>query len=94
MTSDSSLTGSSLSDSRSSDFAPLDHNVSVPKRSSYEISISGRLGDLASAFAPYPVLESGALSFVRAVDVDQSTLFGVIALVQELGLELREVRRV
>jgi hypothetical protein len=64
----------------------------VPGRSSYEISVSGRLGDLASAFAPHPVLENGPLSLVRVIDVDQSTLFGVIALVQELGLELREVR--
>ena len=58
----------------------------------YEISIAGRLGELASAFAPHAVRENGPLSFVRLEQVDQATLFAVIALVQELGLELREVR--
>ena len=58
----------------------------------YEISIAGRLGELASAFAPHAVREDGALSFVRAEQVDQAALFAVLGLVQELGLELCEVR--
>ena len=58
----------------------------------YEISVAGRLGELASAFAPHTVRETGALSFVRVEQVDQAALFAVLGLVQELGLELCEVR--
>jgi hypothetical protein len=61
-------------------------------RRNYEISVAGRLGDLANAFAPYEVRVSGKVSVVRAADVDQAALFGVLGLVQTLGLELREVR--
>ena len=64
--------------------------MSIPR--DYEISIAGRLGELASAFAPHPVRENGSLSFVRVEQVDQATLFAVIGLVQELGLELGEVK--
>jgi hypothetical protein len=64
----------------------------VSRRRSHEISVAGRLGDLASAFAPHEVCSDGPVSLVRVRDVDQATLFGVIGLVEQLGLELLEVR--
>lgn len=58
----------------------------------YEISVSGNIGTLADAFRPYHVEFEDGLSTIRVVQVDQATLFGLIGQVQELGLDLREVR--
>ena len=66
----------------------------MPIRRSYEISIAGRLHDLSSAFAPHQVSSRDGVSVVHVDDVDQATLFGMIGLVEQLGLELREVRLV
>ena len=66
--------------------------MGVTCRRTYEITVSGRLGELASAFEPHSVRSEGSLSFVHVEHVDQGTLFGLIRLVQDLGLELREVR--
>jgi hypothetical protein len=64
----------------------------VPVLRTYEITVSGRLGELASAFAPHAVRWEHGLSVVRVERVDQATLFGVLGEVQALGLDLREVR--
>jgi hypothetical protein len=63
-------------------------------RRSYEITIGGRLQELTSAFAPHEVRANGMYSTISVRDIDQATLFGVIGLVEQLGLELREVRLV
>ena len=38
------------------------------------------------------VRTDGATSIVHVKDIDQATLFGLIGLVEQLGLELLEVR--
>lgn len=58
----------------------------------YEISVSGNVGTLADAFRPHRVEFEDGTSTIRVVQVDQATLFGLIGQVQELGLDLREVR--
>jgi hypothetical protein len=60
----------------------------VPAPRTYEITVSGTLGELATAFAPH----TAAGSRIRVEDADQAMLFSVLALVQELGLDLCEVR--
>lgn len=64
----------------------------VPALRTYEISVSGNIGTLADAFRPHAVHFEDGSSFIRVRHVDQATLFGVIGQVQELGLDLREVR--
>jgi hypothetical protein len=64
----------------------------VPSLRTYEISISGNIGTLADGFRPYPVHLVGGSSVIRVEHVDQAALFGLIGQVQELGLDLREVR--
>jgi hypothetical protein len=64
----------------------------VAQRRTYDVSIAGRLHELADAFAPHVVRTENGHSVVRAVDVDQAALFGVIGRVQAHGLELLEVR--
>jgi hypothetical protein len=61
-------------------------------RRTYEISIAGRLSELASAFSPHLVSFEGGVSVVQARDVDQSALHGLLHRTQSLGLELLEVR--
>ena len=65
---------------------------SVPSLRTYEISVSGNIGTLADVFRPHPVRFEDGSSVIRVERVDQATLFGLIGHVQELGLDLREVR--
>jgi hypothetical protein len=64
----------------------------VPALRTYEISVSGNIGTLADVFQPHVVRVEGGRSIIRVEQVDQATLFGLIGRVQELGLDLREVR--
>jgi hypothetical protein len=61
-------------------------------RRTYDISISGRLTDLAAEFSPHPVSFDGGVSVVRAREIDQAALHGLLHRTQSLGLELLEVR--
>jgi hypothetical protein len=61
-------------------------------RRTYEISIAGRLSELASAFSPHSVSSEGGVSVVRAREIDQAALHGLLHRTQSLGLELLEVR--
>jgi hypothetical protein len=65
--------------------------MSSPRRT-YDISVSGRLTDLASAFSPHAVTYDGGVSVVRAKEIDQAALHGLLHRTQSLGLELLEVR--
>jgi hypothetical protein len=65
--------------------------MSSPRRT-YDISIAGRLTDLASAFSPHSVTFDGRVSVVRAQEIDQAALHGLLHRTQSLGLELLEVR--
>jgi hypothetical protein len=58
----------------------------------YEIAIAGRLTDLASAFSPHSVRFEEGVSTVRAREIDQAALHGLLHRTQSLGLELLEVR--
>jgi hypothetical protein len=61
-------------------------------RRTYAISIAGRLTDLASAFTPHDVSFEEGVSVVRASEIDQAALHGLLHRTQSLGLELLEVR--
>ena len=61
-------------------------------RRTYDITIAGRLSDLASAFSPHDVTFENGVSLVRAREIDQAALHGLLNRTQSLGLELLEVR--
>jgi len=61
-------------------------------RRTYDISINGRLTDLASEFSPHSVSFDQGVSVVRAREIDQAALHGLLHRTQSLGLELLEVR--
>jgi hypothetical protein len=62
---------------------------------SYEICVGGRLGDtIRSAFPELQVRPSGRDTVLSGVFADQAALYGVLAQLEALGLELLEVRRV
>ena len=59
----------------------------------YRITISGRLGDIdREAFADFDSEPSGPDATLIA-DLDQAALYGALARIQALGLDLAEVRR-
>jgi hypothetical protein len=60
----------------------------------YTIRIGGRLGDTALSAFPSMVCEftSGETVLIGLIE-DRSALFGVLAQIEALGLELLEVRR-
>jgi len=61
---------------------------------SYEIQIGGRLGDtIRSAFPALQVRAVGKDTVLSGVLADQAALYGVLAQIEALGLELIEVRR-
>ena len=61
---------------------------------SYEIQIGGRLGDtIRSAFPALQVRTVGKDTVLSGVLADQAALYGVLAQIEALGLELIEVRR-
>ena len=63
------------------------------KSTRYEITIRGRLGDrVAAAFDGLTAVPAGADTVLVGDHVDQSALFGVLELIESLGLELLDVR--
>ncbi len=61
---------------------------------SYEICVGGRLGDtIRSAFPDLRVRPSGRDTVLSGVFADQAALYGVLAQMKALGLELIEIRR-
>jgi hypothetical protein len=63
-----------------------------PSRRTYDIRIAGRLSELSSAFSPHAVDFEDGVTVVRAREIDQSALHGLLHRTQSLGLELLEVR--
>jgi hypothetical protein len=60
----------------------------------YEICVGGRLGDtIRSAFPDLRARARGDHTVLSGVFADQAALFGVLAQIEALGLELIEVRR-
>ena len=59
----------------------------------YEIRIGGELGPmLLSAFPGMGVTRSGSSTVLTGLLTDRSALYGVIAKIEALGLELLELR--
>ena len=60
----------------------------------YEICVGGRLGGtIRSAFPDLRARERGGDTVLSGVLADQAALYGVLAELEALGLELIEVRR-
>jgi hypothetical protein len=60
----------------------------------YVISIRGQVGSsLLTAFGPMEVSTGVGRTLLRGPLEDQAALYGVLATIQSLGLELEEVRR-
>lgn len=60
----------------------------------YEICVGGRLGDLIrSAFPHLRARSRGRDTVLSGMFADQAALYGVLAQLEALGLELIEVRR-
>ena len=72
---------------------PPDHGLMDPAPSLYEIRIRGHLGaTVLSAFPALAPRHHGAHTVLTGV-LDQSALYGVLAEIEALGLDLLEVRR-
>jgi hypothetical protein len=60
----------------------------------YEISVRGHLGEtMLSAFPALRAQPSGENTVLTGALPDQAALYGVLAEIEDLGLELIEVRR-
>ena len=60
----------------------------------YQICLRGHLGSgLFDAFAPLAVSTARGYTTLCGPIADQAALYGVLAMIQNLGLELVEVRR-
>jgi hypothetical protein len=60
----------------------------------YEILVSGRLSEtLLAAFPTMHADTQGAATVLTGMLPDQSALYGVLAQIEALGLELLELRR-
>jgi hypothetical protein len=71
----------------------LDHRLMDPAVALYEIRISGHLGvTLLSAFPAMTSQRHGGHTVLTGL-LDQSALYGLLAQVEALGLDLLEVRR-
>ena len=69
--------------------------VSRSASEGYVITVRGVLGPAArAAFADTEVSVVEDATELRDADADQATLFGLLGRVQDLGLEVLEVRRV
>ena len=71
----------------------LNHGVMDPAPARYVIRINGHLG--ATVLSAFPALTSrwhGAHTVLTG-QLDQSALYGVLAEIEALGLDLLEVRR-
>ena len=74
---------------------PHDDGVPVQRGCLYMIRIRGRLG--ATALSAFPAMQSevrGGNTVLTGVLEDQSAVYGVLAQVEALGLEVLELRRV
>jgi hypothetical protein len=61
---------------------------------SYEIHVGGRLGEMMrSAFPALRARTRGQNTVLSGIFADQAALYGVLAQLEALGLELIEVRR-
>jgi hypothetical protein len=70
------------------------HHVATPP-CLYAIRIRGRLGATALSAFPTMVAElTGSETVLTGVLEDQSAMFGVLAQIEALGLELLELRQV
>jgi hypothetical protein len=68
------------------------HRDAQPQR--YEIRVRGRLGErICSAFPDLQARPGGDYTVLAGVLADQAALYGVLAEIEALGLELIEVRR-
>ena len=71
----------------------LDHGVMDPAPASYMIRINGHLG--ATVLSAFPALaphHHGAHTVLTGL-LDRSALFGVLAEIEALGLDLLELRK-
>src|SRR4051812_15637663 len=71
------------------------HDARVTSPCLWEIRIRGRLG--ATALSAFPSLEAelrGGETVLTGLLADRSAVFGTVAQVESLGLELIEIRRV
>ena len=69
------------------------HRGAQPQR--YEIRVRGRLGEtICSAFPDLQARPGGDDTVLAGTLADQAALYGVLAQVEALGLELIEVRRI
>ena len=65
------------------------------KPTNYEITVHGRVGPaLMEAFDGLSVSVEPANTVIRGETADQAALHGVLELIESLGLELIDVRRV
>jgi hypothetical protein len=65
------------------------------QRARYEIRVRGRLGQtICSAFPDLRARPDGGDTVLAGVLADQAALYGVLAEIEALGLELVEVRRI
>jgi hypothetical protein len=70
-----------------------DHGVMDPASAPYTIRIKGRLGTtVLSAFPELAPQHHGTYTVLTGL-LDQSALFGVLAEIEALGLDLLEVRK-
>jgi hypothetical protein len=68
------------------------HRDAQPQR--YEIRVRGRLGEtICSAFPDLQARPGGDDTVLAGMLADQAALYGVLAEIEALGLELLEVRR-
>ena len=68
------------------------HNHRPPNR--YRILVRGRLGEtLCSAFPDLQAEASGRNTVLTGLLADRAALYGVLAEIEALGLELLEIRR-
>lgn len=74
---------------------PQDHRVATQPGCQYMIRIKGRLG--ATTLSAFPTMGSevrGGETVLTGLLEDRSAVYGVLAQIEALGLELLEVRRV
>lgn len=71
-----------------------DHGLMDPTRAPYAIRIKGQLGATVLSAFPALVPRQDGTDTVLTGLLDQSALFGVLAAVEALGLDLVEVRPV
>jgi hypothetical protein len=66
----------------------------APSMASYEICVGGRLGDtIRSGFPDLETRARGGNTILSGLFADQAALYGMLAQLEALGLELIEVRR-